>query len=367
MNNVIFLQEKIPNVEQAFLDLIVRWSRYQKAYKQSSKGKLFNLYTSKNLPKEMKVILRKYSIPELISLETNPIHKIFLAGKLIRESESKTLLVCGDNQISILTAIIFKIIAPRKVLIQTQFHGDTYSRIRNKGLRGLLRIIFARLAFKISTSIRVVSEFQIEEIRAISRNIGAEFVVAPIPIDFDKIAEFSDKPDIDILFVGRLHEERGLVELVEIIQILTRIERSLNIAIVGEGPLLRFTQSQLSNLENGSEVNFLGHLNNRELKDVYSRSRILLSCAVTEGYGLTLREAALSSIHVIAKQSKGAIEAQKNFENTIDLYNSVLEATDLIKTQLEKNRVPIDRTIKLMQEKKDWESLNRLFSSWEST
>ena len=366
MNNVIFLQEKIPTVEQAFLDLIVRWSKYQKAYKQRSKGKLFNLYTSKNLPKEMKVILSKYSIPEFISVETNPIQKIILAGKLIRESKSKTLLVCGDNQISILTALIFKILAPRKVLIQTQFHGDTYSRIRNKGWRGLLRVIFARLAFKISNSIRVVSEFQIEEIRAISRNIGAEFVVAPIPIDFNKIPEFSNNPDIDILFVGRLHEERGLAELVEIIQMLPRTERSLNIAIVGDGPLLEFAQSQLSNLENGSEVSFLGHLNNKELKDVYSRSRILISCAVTEGYGLTLREAALSSIHVIAKQSKGAIEAQINFENNMDLYKSVLEATVLIKTHLDKNRVPVDRSIKLKQEKMDWESLNRLFSSWES-
>jgi hypothetical protein len=58
----------------------------------------------------------------------------------------------------------------------------------------------------------------------------------------------------------------------------------------------------------------------------------LISFAEQEGYGLALREAVLSGVHVIAKRNSGTEEALKAFPGRIDLIESAPEAHKLIKS-----------------------------------
>ena len=365
MRNVVFIENKIPSGDKEFNDLVQRWGKYQSLFKQNSGGNTFSIFSFSSLSKQQKINLANYSINEFVDLQSNPISRLALAKRKIRSIPVQTTLVCGDNQLSLFTALILKKFMIGKVFIQTQFHGDTYSFSSNKGIRGFLRVCLSMLAIRISDSIRVVSEFQIKEIDRLSGSHKVSYVIAPIPIDFRRIPEEFKDRDIDLLYVGRFHKERGIKELVTIIKEINRNNPSLRINLVGTGPLLRFAIDELVMASNSGNVVFSGYLNSEELRDVYSRSKVLISTAPKEGYGLTLREGALSAVSVVARLSNGSLEASRDFPDEITTYTSAEEAINQIMDAIKKNSRNISPDAKFKQMNKDLLRLNDLFDSWE--
>jgi 1,2-diacylglycerol 3-alpha-glucosyltransferase len=130
---------------------------------------------------------------------------------------------------------------------------------------------------------------------------GGKFVLAPIPIDFTKVATKSSGVRNELVFVGRLHSERGISDLIKIIKSLKIKRPSTTVVIVGEGPLKNELKQKFENWIQGSTITMLGFLSPDEIQDIYASTKVLVSTAPTEGYGLTLREAALSNVHVIAR------------------------------------------------------------------
>ena len=107
-----------------------------------------------------------------------------------------------------------------------------------------------------------------------------------------------------------------------------------------------------------------GYLSGNQIHDVYSETKVLISTAPREGYGLTLREAALSQVLVIARQSKGACEAQNSYPEQIKTFSTLNEAVTLVQESLNQKinsatSGQIDAQMQL-----DSESLIRLINSW---
>lgn len=365
MRNVVFIENKIPSDDKEFNDLVQRWGKYQTLFKQNSGGNTFSILTFNSLSKQQREKLIEYSINEFVDLQSNPISQLAMTRKKIRSIPNQTTLVCGDNQLSLFTALILKWSIIGKVFIQTQFHGDTYSFTSNKGIRGILRVFLSLLAIRISDSIRVVSEFQIREIDRFCGSHKVTYVLAPIPIDFRKIPEKFNNRDIDLLFVGRFHKERGIKELVTILKELNRSNPFLRINLVGVGPLLKYASNELKMVSNSGNIVFSGYLNFEQLRDVYSRSKVLISTAPKEGYGLTLREGALSGVNVVARLSNGSIEASRNFPDEIKTYESTEEAIKKIINAINTKSKNTATEAKLKQMNKDLLGLNALFDSWE--
>jgi glycosyltransferase involved in cell wall biosynthesis len=252
--------------------------------------------------------------------------------------------------------------------VQIQFHGDIYSLRINGGFRGLFRGIASRIALKFSDSIRIVSQFQESEILSISEKPLKRFVVAPIQIDYSKIPLESEIVDnFDIALVGRLQEERGILEAVSILKVLITEQPHLRVVIVGDGPLRENAVQNLRGEIDGGSVQFLGPLFGSELRAIYAQSRVLLSTAPTEGYGLTLREAALSGMRILAKESNGARQASKDFPGSFTLFATSDQALHSIASLLNMDRSPKGFSRFMNdQRKRDKEGLDRLIHSWTS-
>jgi len=261
-------------------------------------------------------------------------------------------------------AIFLKLKNSAKVRIQIQFHGDIYTFGINRGIRGFLRVCLSRIAIHFSDSIRIVSKFQAEEILSFSPNSIQKFVLAPIPIDFSRIAMAEIEKDIDLLFVGRLQEERGITELVKIVTALTGSTPAIRIAIVGHGPLLPYLNQELEQQLSAGSVSLMGFVDGINLQQIYSRTKILISTAPQEGYGLVVREAALSQILVIARESKGVAEAKVIFPSSIETFRTTTEAVNLIHRGLagEIGKIQINQLDE--QQRSDKENLTRLINSW---
>jgi phosphatidylinositol alpha 1,6-mannosyltransferase len=77
---------------------------------------------------------------------------------------------------------------------------------------------------------------------------------------------------------------------------------------------------------------FTGAVDSARLGEIWPRIKVLLSTAPHESYGLTLREALLHEVPVVAKKSAGAKELSSKFPNLVKLFVSPAEATALLIT-----------------------------------
>ncbi len=133
---------------------------------------------------------------------------------------------------------------------------------------------------------------------------------------------------------------------------------------MGDGPLRKKISIKLEPWIINSSVSILGFLTQEEIQNIYSSTNVLLSTAPREGYGLTLREAALSNVHVVARESKGVLEAQKSFPTGFETYFDIDHAVTLIQASLEKPKKVISTEIYARQVESDASGINRMIRSW---
>ena len=366
MRRTIFLQTKFPKDNLELLNLLERWNKYGEIVRQYSDEDGIWLFSAGFQQGQQTQLLKAQNIKFFKSVEgnVNTLGRVLALTREIQQSPSKFTLVCGDNQKSLLIGIYLKFFIGSKVQVQTQFHGDTYTFRFNKGLRGILRVCLSRIGIISSDSIRVVSKFQMEEITSFAPKSKQKFVLAPIPIDYSRIAIPLNSKTIDLAFIGRLHQERGIVELIKIIKLVKEASPEIRIVIAGDGPMRPQIERQLSYWIDKGDVMMRGYLSGEQILDLYSKTKVLISTAPREGYGLTLREAALSQVLVIARYSKGACEAQNSYPDQIKTFSTLSEAFNLVQESLNQkvSTAALDQIDK--QRQLDSEGIVRLVNSW---
>ncbi len=115
---------------------------------------------------------------------------------------------------------------------------------------------------------------------------------------------------LEVLFVGRLVERKGVSILLEAAALL-RDEIDLHVTIVGGGPLSEALREQSARLGLGDRVEFTGVVDEAELERRFSGADLFVLPAVTdakgdvEGLGVVLIEALLHGVPVVASRSGG--------------------------------------------------------------
>lgn len=366
MRKIIFLQTKFPKDNLELLNLFARWNNYGEMVQQYSGEAAIWLFSTHFKQGQQAQLLKAQNIKFFKSVEgnVNTLGRVFALIREIRQSSSNFTLVCGDNQKSLLVAIYLKLIIGSKVRVQTQFHGDTYTFRFNRGLRGIVRVCLSRIGIISSDSIRIVSKFQMEEINSFAPKSHQKFVLAPIPIDYSRIAIPLKSKTTDLSFIGRLHQERGIVELIQIIKLVKEDSPEVRIIIAGDGPMRPQIEQKLSYWIEKGDVTMQGYLSGEQILNLYAQTKVLISTAPQEGYGLTLREAALSEVSVIARHSKGACEAQNSYPHQIKTFSILSEAVTLIQKSLNQKVNATAPSQIDAQRQLDSEGLIRLVISW---
>jgi glycosyltransferase involved in cell wall biosynthesis len=306
--------------------------------------------------------------PNLLFLfeDANKILRIGRSAFRIISGKQESILVCGDHSFSVLFALTLRLIAPKRIKIQTQFHGDVYSKIQNKGVKGIIRVFASRFSLKVADSVRIVSEFQKSELADVYPLAMRKFIISPIPIDYQKLSRESEIEDIfDIAVVGRLHQQRGIGDAIVLLKALLLLKPLARIVIVGSGPERRNVLGSLKKeISLGSVVTY-NRLTPHELRQIYGGSKVMLSAAPAEGYGLGIREALLSGMFVVARESRGSLELSVEAPDKILTYRTRDEGLKLLESAISWKR-NFAGTPKLIsdQKLKDRESLSRLIQSW---
>ena len=130
--------------------------------------------------------------------------------------------------------------------------------------------------------------------------------------------------EIDLLFVGRLTEEKGILDVLPILIKNTH----LNIMIVGDGPL---NDKIKNNCADSKHIQIIGHSSREKILKLISRSKILLFPSKWyEGMPMTIIEAFSVGTPVIARRI-GAMKSMIEKERTGFFYNNSEELDHLLK------------------------------------
>lgn len=331
----IFVQAGLGKNAQPLEELLTRWNSYGKTLEEPTKGELQKIIVF--LPDSNQFLdLERFVHLEVILFPDSLLGRLWLVNQLCKRikklGKRSVTLVAGDIYVSPILARGVKFLCSASIRIQIQFHGSTYVK-QDKGPASYLRYFLVRLAILFSDSIRIVSVFQQYEIQRLAGRRQKNFVLSPIPVSLSKIPKTRiPHTGLAILVLGRLHSERGIAKLVELIDLMAHEKVQCTFNVVGDGPQAEFLFPYLENPHGSTKVILHGLKSESEVRTYLGQNDILISFADQEGYGLALREAVLSGVHVIAKRNSGTEEALKAFPGRIDLIESAPEALKLIKS-----------------------------------
>lgn len=255
--------------------------------------------------------------------DTNPL--IFLVRSLsslfkLRVNSGAYFFVAGNPLQPLAISMVLKVLF-RGSALQVSIHNDLSSWF-SPGLLNVLKRSFFRLCIPNVDLFRFVSNSQKNSAEKLFRLSGKRSVVCPIPLARPNYThKVRTRVEKVLGFVGRIHEERGVLEWIAVAKNLPEFQT----LVVGDGPLLGTFKSELSN------ATFLGKCSNKQTLETYKSFSVLLSCAPYESYGLTIREALLAGVPVVTRSTVGVQDLLELFPGIIKSYQSVDDAVDRIR------------------------------------
>jgi glycosyltransferase involved in cell wall biosynthesis len=285
---------------------------------------------------------------------------------LARLGLAPTVLIAGDLTSGLLSSFVISGLSVRKVPIQASIHGALSTMAPSCLARMKLKVKKVIIDFSLPRvkSIRVVSYFLMEELISQHDLQKVNLFVAPVPISHYPTFRNRNTSPLRIGVVGRLHYERNLFEVTEIIDLAISDEKVAEVVIIGDGPLRKHLEEWIEGHKFHKKIRLLGSQTQTDMLLRWSEIDVLLSCAATEGYGLALREAVVSGATVVARENLATRELQQIFTESVSLYRTPLEAARLL--QSARSRLELitkENTIEIQRDL-DMQAISRLAKSW---
>ena len=122
----------------------------------------------------------------------------------------------------------------------------------------------------------------------------------------------SDK--VKILYVGRLHELKGLDHLIKAFSDVKKVHDNVELLIIGGGDLKGDLEKLVHDEGMDEDVKFIGEVEHLELIDYYQNSDIFVLPSLSEGLSNVIMEAMACGLPVIATDVGGNPELVKHEE-----------------------------------------------------
>jgi glycosyltransferase involved in cell wall biosynthesis len=179
----------------------------------------------------------------------------------------------------------------------TTLHGTDVRLVRKVGVA---KPLFAHV-LKHSAAVTTVSRWLRDETEILVP--GVHPTVAPMPVATSLFSPGSSRHGQNLLFVGRLNDQKGAEHVVHALAAMKTPAASLD--VVGDGPNRESLQALAQQLGVSSRIRWRGQLSQSELPSLYQRAAAVVIPSVDEGLGLVAVEALLCETPVVAFDSGG--------------------------------------------------------------
>jgi phosphatidylinositol alpha-mannosyltransferase len=144
----------------------------------------------------------------------------------------------------------------------------------------------------------------------ISRYFPGDYRIIPNGVDLDRFAHaepFEELRDgtLNILFVGRFEERKGLIDLLKAYHRLRKRHVDARLLVIGTGPKAR-EYRRFVGLRGVRDVEWLGHVTDDEKARYFASADIFCSPATgQESFGIVLLEAMAAGVPIVASDIHG--------------------------------------------------------------
>ena len=280
------------------------------------------------------------------------------------------LLVAGDPWESYWSAYFLNKFLNKKIPIQIQVHGDIADpRWRRINLRNRIRYSFAKLSLPKASSVRAVTKYQAENLVNSFGIKREKIVVVPVPITVaSKSVTLKTERPKTIGLIGRIHQDRGIWDFINLIRILNSSSKDFKVVVIGDGPSKDKFLLKLSSVIYKNRIIYLGQLPESELLKAWKRIGVLVSMAPVESYGRVMRESLMAGVPVWATASAGIKDLMGNCKKgevkLLDFSKSDATLDKDFKTLL-KTKLSSDFSKRFIKENNSYAA--KLASSWINT
>lgn len=246
------------------------------------------------------------------------IKRLWRLYKLLKSIDFNHLMLCGWDRIEYWLGAFLTNRCKNTVVVESSEHDHTQSwtKLWLKQLF-LSRISSALVSGQSQKNLILSLGFKGRTITTGGVGIFHKTAIAHNPCNFRG----------KFLFVGRLSPEKNIPFLLD----LLRLFPDYSLTIAGDGPLLK--ELKLNAPQN---VDFIGHIPNEQLHEIYSLHDIFLLPSTTEPWGLVVEEAIFHGLPVVVSNKVGCSYEMVQKPNSglslaldIDLWREKIE-NDLI-------------------------------------
>lgn len=201
------------------------------------------------------------------------------------------IIHCHDFTTSILVSLISK-----KIPVISHLHNNP-SWIKKYNLKSILyRLTLHKYCYVLAVSQSVFREY------VFSNKIKNPIVVSN-PIDLSKIKGQKLKEKYDLIFLGRLTEQKDPLRFINIVAKLFKSNRNIRVAILGAGDLENECKNLIKINNLGNNIKLLGFKTNRF--DYIESSKIMCITSKWEGFGLMAIESLALGVPVVTTSVGG--------------------------------------------------------------
>jgi len=226
------------------------------------------------------------------------------------------------------------------------------------------KFVFAITKFCKSQLFRWVSHHEWEKVKIIRCGLDASF--------FDDSVEMKVRQDgvLDILFIGRLCEQKGPLILLQSLKELNSQGLNVRVTFAGDGELRDDVETYVKHHSLDSLVNITGWIDSNEIMKLLSKADCMVLPSFAEGLPVAIMEALARKVPVITTRIAGIPELiVQNDTGFIVSPGSVSELTKAIKTfaklPAEQTRIMVDNAYAAVKEmhnaEKEAVKINALF------
>jgi glycosyltransferase involved in cell wall biosynthesis len=350
-------------------DVVLRQNEYGHQLESKSKNPKakFVIFTSGNRVEDYD----EFYHVNILQLSKPTFNPILFAKKSLhyvkRNNLHVSLLIAGDPWESYWSAYFLGKFLNKKIPIQIQVHGDIADpRWRRINRRNRIRYFFAKLSLPKVSSIRVVSKYQADNL---INNFGIKkerIVVVPVPINVLSmtVASKTVRPKT-IGLVGRIHQDRGIWEFLQLIRVLNSNAKDFKVVVIGDGPSKDKFLLKLESIIPKNRIIYLGQLPESEVRKAWKKIGVLVSMAPVESYGRVMRESLIAGVPVWASASAGVKDLMNNCKKgEVKLLDLSKSSASLEKDfhSLLKTKVSSDFSKKFIKENNTYAA--KLANSW---
>jgi len=193
----------------------------------------------------------------------------------------------------------YLIVAGSAALAAEQTHGrrSLYTRLLQMAERATIKIVFRVVTYGPAAA----RSLGIAAMRPDVLTNGAEFVNGSFS---SRMVPIRERPQL-IGFVGRLSQEKGVVNLLEAVARLASEMPNLTLDLIGDGPQRNLIANLVKEHPLGVRLHLHGWIDQRELPAYYARMRLLVVPSYTEGLPNVMLEAMACGTPVLVTRVGG--------------------------------------------------------------